>query len=396
MFGRTITLFRMLGFAVRIDTSWLVIFALVIWSLAGYVFPSQYEGLGWPAYLAMGLTAAIGLFASIVVHELCHSLVARRYGLPMKGITLFFFGGVAEMGDEPPSPKAELLMALAGPGASVVIAGAFLGLYAVGQVVGWPGPVTAVLKWIGFINAILVAFNMVPGFPLDGGRVLRAILWQFRHDLRRATRTASRVGAGVGTVLIVLGVVSLLFGNFVGGLWWILIGIFLKGSAQQGYQQVLVRQALQGEHVRRFMTDDPVAVNADTTLRELVDDYVYRHHFKMFPVLANGRLTGCVTTRGIQEVAREQWDQRTAGDIEEPCTEENTVGPDEDAMRALTLMSRNQLSRLLVAEDGQLKGVITLKDLLRFLALKLELEGDDGTARKLGARIGPPDGEPGA
>lgn len=376
MLGKTMKLFTMFGFAVRIDTSWLLILALVVWSLSVGVFPVEYEGLQWPAYLAMGLTAALGLFASIVVHELCHSLVARRYGLPMKGITLFFFGGVAEMSDEPPSPKAELLMALAGPAASLVIAGVFIGLWALGRAVAWPDPVTAVMKWIGFINGILVAFNLVPGFPLDGGRVLRAILWHFRHDLRRATRAASRVGSGVGTVLIILGVLNLFFSSFIGGLWWILIGIFLKGAARQGYQQVLIRQALAGEKVRRFMSGEPVTVPADTTLERLVDDYVYQHHYKMFPVQDDGRLAGCVTTRGIKDVPREEWNRRTARDVAEPCTEENTVDADEDAMKALTLMSKNQSSRLLVVENDRLVGVITLKDLLRFLSLKLELEGD--------------------
>jgi len=378
MFGRRITLFKLFGFAVRIDLSWLIILALVVWSLAGAVFPSQFAGLHWSTYLLMGLVAALGLFASIVVHEMCHSLVARRYGLPMTGITLFLFGGVAEMGDEPPSAKAELMMAAAGPAASVVVAGVFLGLSQIGGLLGWPGTVNAVLRWIGFINAILVAFNLIPGFPLDGGRILRAALWHWKGDLRKATHIASRVGAGFGALLIGLGVVNLLFMNPIGGLWWILIGLFIRGAAKMGYQQVLIRQALQGEPVRRFMNDDPVTVPASIDLERLVNDYVYEHHFKMFPVMNNGRLAGCVTTRQVEEVPREQWSERTAGDLAAACSEENTIAPEEDAIKAFTRMSRHQASRLMVVEDGELKGILALKDLMKFLSLKLDLEGGQG------------------
>ena len=385
MFGKTITLFKLFGFAVRIDLSWLIILALVVWSLAGVIFPSQFEGLHWGAYLAMGLVAALGLFASIVFHELCHSLVARRYGMPMKGITLFIFGGVAEMGEEPPGPKAELLMAVAGPLASLVVAGIFLGLWWVGALLAWPKTATAVLRWIGLINAILVAFNLIPGFPLDGGRILRAALWHQKGDLRRATQTASKVGAGFGMVLIVLGIFNLLLLHPLGGLWWILIGMFIRAAARQGYQQVLVRQALQGEPVRRFMSDEPVTVSGDTSVERLVEDYVYRHHFKMFPVTDDGRLAGCVTTRDVKDVPREQWTQRRVADIARVCTDENTIAADEDAMRALSRMSHGQVSRLLVVEGDRLVGVLSLKDLLEFLSLKIELESDlPGPGKPLG------------
>jgi Zn-dependent protease/CBS domain-containing protein len=376
MFRRTITLFKLFGFTVRIDLSWLVILVLVVWSLAGGVFPQRYEGLHWGAYLAMGLAAAFGLFASIVVHELCHSLVARRYGLPMKGITLFLFGGVAEMRDEPPSAKAEFMMAIAGPAASVAVAAAFLGAAAAAQAAGWPDVVTGVFRWIGFINAILVAFNLIPGFPLDGGWVLRAALWHRQGDLRRATRTASRVGAGFGIVLIGLGVVNLLLLNPIGGLWWILIGLFIRGAAKMGYQQVLIRQALRGEPVRRFMNPDPITVPPSMPVDELVNDYIYEHHHKMYPVVADGRLAGCVTTQQVKGVPRQQWSQRTAGDLAAGCSDENTIAPDADAIEAFTRMNQHQASRLMVVDDGQLRGILSLKDLLKFLSLRLELEGE--------------------
>ncbi len=377
MFGKRITLFKMFGFAVRIDLSWLIILALVIWSLTVAVFPEEYEGLSWATYFVMGVAAALGLFSSIIFHELCHSLVARRYGLRMKGITLFIFGGVAEMSEEPRNPKTEFLMAIAGPLSSLLLAAVLYGGSLLGQSAGWPTAVVGVLTWIAFMNAVLVAFNLIPGFPLDGGRVLRSILWQWKGNLRWATRVASRVGAGFGVVLIGLGMFWLLVVRQpVMGMWWILMGLFLRGAAQQGYQQVLIRQALQGEPVRRFMNPEPVTVPADLVLADLVEEYIYRYHFKMFPVVEGERLLGCITTRQVKETPREEWSARTVGEVAGECSEANTIAPDTDAVAALSKMSRNRLSRLMVVDEGRLVGLLSLKDLMELLSLKLELESD--------------------
>ncbi len=390
MFGRAIKLFTIFGFEVRMDLSWTIILVLVVWSLAGGVFPTQYAGYSQTTYWIMGLAGAAGLFVSIVFHEMWHSIIAQRYGLPMKGITLFLFGGVAEMSDEPPSPKAEFLMAIAGPISSVVLGLAFLGLGLLAGAVGWPTPVAGVLIWLAVLNGILVAFNLIPGFPLDGGRVLRSILWHVKGNLRWATRVASQVGAIFGLVLIGLGVLNLLAGaNPIGGLWWILIGMFIRSAAKQGYQQVLIRQALAGEPVRRFMNDQPVAVSPAMPLSSLVEDYVYRYHFKMFPVVRDDQLVGCVTTRDIREVPREQWDQQTVGDVSHNCSADNTISADEDAMNALQKMNSQKVSRLIVTDNGQLEGILSLKDLLRFLSLKIELEDEP-----LGRRLSPDGPQP--
>jgi Zn-dependent protease len=378
MFGKAYTLFKLLGFSVRVDLSWLVIVALVVWSLAGFVFPQEFPGHDWPLYLVMGIIAAFGLFASIVIHELCHSLVAQRYGLPMKGITLFIFGGVAEMSDEPPSPKAEFLMAIAGPAASLVLGGICLGAAALVGAFGGAAGAVGVLRWVGLINIILVLFNMIPGFPLDGGRVLRSALWQWKKDLRRATQIAARIGSGFGIILIVLGFVSLLMGNPVGGLWWILIGWFVRTAARQSYQQVLVRQLLAGESVSRFMNSQVISVPRSLPVQKLVDDYIFRYHHKMFPVVDEaGHLAGCVSTRNLRELDRSQWPAKTVGDVACDCGDINTIDPQADAMEALRKMSRNQVSRLVVTRQGNLEGVLSLKDLLDYLALKTELESQD-------------------
>ncbi|HTS89250.1 MAG TPA: site-2 protease family protein [Gemmatimonadales bacterium] len=373
--GRRFRLGTILGMEIGIDASWFFIAILVTWSLATGVFPEEFAGLDPLTYWIMGATGALGLFASIVLHELSHSVVARRLGLEMRGITLFIFGGVAQMGGEPSTPRVELFMAAAGPIASIVIGSAFLGLsHAAGS---WAAPtaVTGVLQYLGYINLLLAAFNLVPAFPLDGGRLLRALLWQSRRDLRWATRVASQIGGGFGLALIVLGMVAVLGGNLVAGIWYALIGLFVRGAARMSYQQVLVREALQGEPVRRFMHPDVRVVRSDTSLASLVEDFIYRDYHKMYPVVDDGRLTGCVTVDQVKGVPKNEWAAHTVGEVASPCTPTNTLQAGSDAVDALALMRRTGSSRLLVLDGERLAGILTLKDLLQFLATKVELEG---------------------
>jgi Zn-dependent protease len=377
MFGKRITIFKLFGFEVRVDLSWLVIAVLVTWTLSKGLFPHYYEGLSRTAYWWMGVAGALGLFISIIFHEFCHSLVARRYGLPMKGITLFIFGGVAEMSEEPDSAKTEFLMAIAGPVSSILLGLGFYVLYTIGKGAGWPVPLTGVTGYLAFINWLLAGFNLLPAFPLDGGRVLRSALWSWRHNLRWATRKASQIGSLFGFVLITLGVINVLMGNLVGGIWWFLIGMFLRSAAQSSYQQVLVRKALEGEKVKRFMVKEPVTVPRSISVAELVEDYIYKYHFKMFPVMDYGRLAGCITTRQVKEVPRQEWDNHTVGELAQACSGENTVGPDSEAVEALALINRTGNSRLMVVEDGRLVGVLTLKDIMRFLSLRMDLDEEE-------------------
>lgn len=377
MFTKRFKLFNLLGFPIFVDLSWFVIVLLITWSLATNLFPHFYEGLPVATYWWMGLAGAIGLFVSILAHELGHAVVARQFDVPMRGITLFIFGGVAEMTKEPPSAKAEFFVAIAGPIVSVVIAVACYAAGAYGEA-GLAAPIAGVLWYLGMINGVVVAFNMIPAFPLDGGRVLRSILWQVKGSLRWATRITSGIGSGFGLLLILMGVISFIGGNFIGGMWQFLIGIFLRGAAQMSYQQVLIRHALEGEPVERFMHSDVITVPPAITVHQLVEDYVYRHHHKMFPVTDDGRLVGCVTTREVQQVPRGEWNQRTVGEIAKPCADENTIHRNADAMQALSNMSRNGASRLMVVENGHLEGILSLKDLLKFISLKVELEEGNG------------------
>jgi len=326
----------------------------------------------------MGIAGALGLFVSIIFHELCHSLVARRYGLPMKGITLFIFGGVAEMDEEPPSAKAEFMMAAAGPLSSIVLSSACYGIFILGKESGWPNPIAGVIGYLTYINGILAVFNLLPAFPLDGGRMLRSVLWGWKRNLRWATRVASQIGLGFGMVLIILGILQVFLGNFIGGIWWFMIGIFLQNAARSSYQQVLTRQAFEGKKVRRFMKSDVVTVSSSISIAQLVEDYIYKHHFKMYPVVDRGRLVGCVSLQQVKEVPQEEWNQRTVREIMRQCSPENTIGPEVDAMKALSIISRTRNSRLMVVEGDRLVGIVSLKDMLNLLSLKMDLEGYKG------------------
>ncbi|MGA1796532.1 MAG: site-2 protease family protein [bacterium] len=377
MFGKKIRLFNLFGFEVGIDLSWIILACLITWTLAEWVFPHYYKGLSPTIYLIMGIAGALGLFASIIFHELLHSLVARRFGLPMKGITLFIFGGVAEMVEEPPSPRAELMMAIAGPLSSICLGLVCLGILFWGRLKGWPIYLNGVISYLAYINLILAAFNLLPAFPLDGGRVLRAILWGWKDNLRWATHTASQIGTAFSFLFMILGVLFVFTGDFIDGIWWFLIGMFLRNASQASYIQVLIRKALEGEKVRRFMNDHPVTVPPSISVDDLVNNYIYRHHFKMFPVEENGRLIGCVTLSQVKEIPEEERSRHTVRELVKGCSSENSISPDEDAIKALTLMSRSRSSRLMVVDDERLVGIISLKDMTKLLSLKMDLGEPD-------------------
>ena len=372
---RQYRLFSLFGFEVKLDLSWLLLALLISWSLGAGVFPTDYPDLSKQVYAWMGIAGAVGVFFSIVFHEFSHSLVARHFGMPIKGITLFIFGGVAEMEKEPPNPKSEFLMAIAGPLASFLLAFIFSQIEALAVTNAWPTPVVGVSHSLGFINMIVAVFNLVPAFPLDGGRMLRAMLWHRKKDLQAATYISSRIGRGFGLALMILGVVAIVQGNFIGGMWWFLIGMFLRGAAAASYQQLLLHEILHGELVKRFMKRDPVTVPPSITVHQWVEDYVYQHHFKMYPVIENSRLLGCISIDSIKHIPRSDWQNKTVRELMEPRSKTNTISADTAATELLSAMVRpDKQSRYMVVDDGQLVGMISLKDLLELIALKLEIE----------------------
>lgn len=374
MFGKRFSLFTIFGFEVKADLSWLVIAALVTWSLAAGAFPLYYPDLSQGTYWAMGVVGAILLFASILAHELTHSLVGRRFGIEIKGITLWIFGGIAETGAEAERPREELLMAGAGPLSSLVLAGVFWGLTFAGSAFAWPAPVMGVLGYLAWVNFVLALFNLVPAFPLDGGRVLRAFLWGRKGNILDATRVASKVGSGFGILLIGLGVVGLFFGNFIGGVWWILIGMFLRGAARGTYQQLVASKILEGAPVRRMMDRHPATVSRGTPLDRFVNDYVYSKAGRLFPVTDGGQVVGFIDARSVGRVPRGEWEQHTVDELVQSLSSEAVIRPDVDAAEALRRLQESGRGSLLVTDDGHLEGVVSLEDLQRYLAVKADLE----------------------
>jgi Zn-dependent protease/predicted transcriptional regulator len=374
VFGKRITLFKLFGFNVRIDISWVIIAFLVTWSLASGVFPRYLPDRATWVYWLMGVCGALGLFISIIFHELCHSLIARRFGLPMGSITLFVFGGVAEMNEEPPSPKAEFLMAAAGPLSSLFIGSVFIFIDSAGASEGWPGTVRLVLAYLGFINLMLAIFNLIPAFPLDGGRILRSALWQWKKNITWATRFSSRIGEFFGSALIILGIISFVTENFITGMWWVLIGFFLRSAAQMSYQSLQVHRYLEGEKVERFMNTAVITVPHATTINALVENFIYHYHYNMFPVNDNHNLK-CISIRDVKEIPREEWSKHTVDEYSRSCSPDNTVYTDDDVAKLLAVMNQNGNSRFMVIRhDGTLAGIITLKDLMHFISIKMELD----------------------
>lgn len=376
MFSRSIAQFQLLGFRVKLDISWIFLAVLVTFSLARGLFPTQYEGLADLTYWTMAIFGAAGLFASIVLHEMSHSVVARHYGIPIRGITLFIFGGVAEMEEEPPTPKSEFLMAMAGPLASVLLSGGFYAISKFTAAIGLPVPITGILEYLCLINLLLAAFNLVPAFPLDGGRALRAVMWHYKQDLLGATLIASRLGMGFGTALVALGILNIGGKQFVAGAWWMLIGLFLIAAARGSYTQLRGRQVLVGEPVSRFMTRDPAIVSADISLRELVTDHIYGSFHEFFPVFDDGgTLIGSVGARQLRQIPAEKWDDLTVRSILIPLSPDTVIAPEEGAWQALRRLHQSPSGRLMILKDDRLVGVLAPHDLLRPIALRWELEG---------------------
>ncbi len=374
-FGKDRTLFKVFGIPVNVNLSWLFLVALVMFTLAEGWFPQHLEepsvGLRW----LLGFVGTMGLFACLLIHELAHSLVARRTGMPVAGITLFIFGGVSQLQDEPPTAPAEFFMAIVGPASSIFLGIGFLILWFLGSAVGWDPAIVALAHYLWIINFVLAAFNLMPAFPLDGGRVVRSVLWALTNNLRAATNVAANIGAFFGIALIVLGVIMTLQVDVLGGLWFIIIGFFLRQAAMSSLQMVVIRQQLQGETVRRFMTTDVVVVPRDLTVQDFVNEFVFHHRFSYYPVVdEEGRLLGMVSSRAPRELDREEWADKLVDELMKGLDQCVTIHPDMDAVDALSFLRQRDENRAVVVEHDRAVGMLSLRDLLRFLAIKIDLE----------------------
>lgn len=364
---------RILGFEINIDWSWLLIFFLVVYTLANGYFPRAYPQFNIATNWAVGVLAALLLFTSVLIHELSHSVVARRYGARVKGITLFLFGGVSQTADEPRSPTEEFWMAIVGPLTSFVLALVFYLAGGIGALAAWPAPVVAVLGYLALINFLLGAFNLVPGFPLDGGRVLRSILWGATGNLARATRWASSAGIAVAYAFMAVGFLDILLGAFLGGLWLVFIGWFLAGAARASYQQLQVRQALSGVPVEQVMTAEVPVIPADMTVRSFVDDQLLRREETCYPVTSGGEVIGVVGVEEVRKIPSQEWDRVRLGDIVHSIDGVYKIRADDDAWDALNRLTSEDVCRLIVMEDDNVKGTVGRESVFRLVQTKLRL-----------------------
>jgi Zn-dependent protease/CBS domain-containing protein len=351
------------GIEVRLHWSLLAVFALIVWSLTDGVFPSQNPGLSDGTYLAMGIVAAVLFLASILLHELGHSWVARHEGLDVDSITLWLFGGVSQLKDRFASAGPEFRVAVSGPLVSIVLGV----LFVLVALAGLPSAVDGVAAWLGYINLSLAVFNLLPASPLDGGRVLHAALWRAKRDYAWATRVASEVGQGFGYLFIALGLAMFVFQGSFSGAWLAFIGWFLLQGARAEARYVATEQALGGLRVRDLMVRHPVTVDADSTLGHFMDDVAWSQRFTTYPVLDGGRPVGLLAFASVAAVPRSEWDTRRVRDTMIPLDQIPRLTEDEKAVDALAELSAPNANRGLVVENGHLAGLLSITDLARAL-----------------------------
>ena len=370
--GGSFNLGKVFGIQVRLHFTWFIIFFLVTISLSLQAFPILYPGWDQPLYWVIGVAASLLFFASVLVHELSHSLVGRANDIPIKSITLFIFGGMAQMTKEATKAGAELKMAIAGPTCSLAIGGMFALLWWLTKDV--VEPVSAMAFWLAWINGALAAFNLIPGFPLDGGRVFRSLVWRFTGNYQLATRIATRLGQGVAYAFILGGIlIMFLLQAWVSGLWLIFIGWFLQYAASMSYRQTQQREALHGFTAAQVMTSDYLAIPPNITINQLVQEHVLFKGHRLFLVTDAGEVKGLVTLHNIKSVPQSNWDNTPVEKIMVPADQLNVVRPEQDALSILEQMDENDISHMPVVDERRVIGLITRDNLARFLQTRAEL-----------------------
>jgi len=365
MFRHTISLGRIFGIRVDLDYSWFLIVGLLTWVLAAEYYPAQFHDWSSGEYWVMGFATAVMLFVSVLIHEMGHSLVANRLGIPVPRITLFIFGGVSEIATEPPSASSEFAMAIVGPLVSFGLAALFWELE---PVVAFSSPLLAMFEYLALLNLVLGVFNLIPGFPLDGGRVLRALVWRFTGNYHRSTAVAAGTGRFFGFILIFFGIWRILSGDFLNGLWIAFIGWFLESAAGSILQQEGLKSLI-GEHrVADAMKRDFPRVSSDVTIQDLIDKYVLPAGSRYFIVDTTNGPGGMVTLSGIKEKPRESWPQTRVSQVMVPVGRLDTIRPDARLWSAVEKMGRDGVNQLPVVDDGQgIVGVLSRDDLVHYL-----------------------------
>ena len=363
------------GISLRLHYSWFFIFALVTWALAAAYFPESYPTWSLPVRIAAGLITSILFFGSVMVHELMHSKVSQRQGVPVQSITLFFLGGVSQITSEPKQPADEFRMAIVGPLSSLVLGGIFFGIY-----FGWRNVdtfavqfITAIAYWLGFINVFLGVFNLIPGFPLDGGRVLRSLIWWRSRNLTSATRIASNVGRAVGFILIFIGIWFIFTGNWFNGIWLALIGWFLESAAVGSYRQLLMQEMLKGHVASEVMSGDCTVVPPDMTIDHLVNGNILTSGRRCFPVGSGSEMMGLMTLHNVKEVPRDQWTTETVKEAMTPFDKLKWVRPDEELSSVLRILTQDNINQVPVVQDNKIIGMVSRENLLNFVHVRSRL-----------------------
>jgi Zn-dependent protease/CBS domain-containing protein len=365
--------FSIFGVRVSIGITFILAALLIAWSLAVGAFPRLYKGLTPSLYWSMAVVAVVGLGVSIVLHELAHTFTARAFGVQIRRITLFLLGGASELTELPPSPVAELVIAVAGPALSLVLSVCFAAFSVAAARAGGPPALANVLNYLALVNGVIAVFNMVPAFPLDGGRVLRALIWMGTRDLERATQIAAWIGELLGLALIAFGVLVALTGGLVAGLWEVMIGFFLRMAAGAELMYTAMSVELAQYTAREVMAHDPAVAPAEMTVAEFVHERLYARQRDVFPVVASGRLIGVIGMREIAGLAQPQWALVPVAQVCTPVSADDLINAGDSARSAFRRLTGDRRG-LVVVDDGRLVGLITLQDLTQRVRLQLELK----------------------
>jgi len=374
-----IPLGRILGIEIALDYSWFVIFALLTWTLAENYYPAEFKSWSPALYWLTGAATAIVFFASVLLHELGHSVVALRYGIPVRSITLFMFGGIAQIAAEPPGAVAEFFIAIAGPLVSLAL-GVFF--HFVQPLVSGAEPLLGLAKYLAYINFALALFNLIPGYPLDGGRVFRAIVWAITGNMDRSTLIAANVGRLFAFLLIFAGTWQMFHGDLGGGLWIALIGWFLDGAATVQIQQVALRGPLTGHRVSQAMSTRYAVVPEDLMLQGLVDEGILAGGQRSFVVNQGDRSVGLITLHQIKDVPRADWATTRAGEVMLPVAKLECIDPDAELLSALQKMDRDGVNQLPVVQAQHVVGLLSREDVVTYLSTLRELGILSDTAAK--------------
>lgn len=365
----SVTIGKIKGIQIEVNGSWLVIFGLVTYMLATNYFPQNYPDwrpvLGW----ILGSIIALLLFVSVLFHEMSHSLVSKSLGIQVKKISLFIFGGIAQIEKEPDDPGKELKIAVAGPAMSVLLFILLTLLVSILTSSGASEVIIVPLTYIAQVNLILAIFNMVPAFPMDGGRVLRALIWRFSGNQQKATKISSSMGGLFGYFLIFTGVFWVMTGNIINGIWFILIGWFINQASQASYQQTMMSNLFDEIRVSAFMPANVIAVEEHLSVQELVDNYFYNYKYTSFPVKRDEEVIGVVSLDRVKRVPREAWKQTTVGGITTPLEDNLVVSPSDTVSTAMTKIFSNSIGRVLVMEQTALTGIVSRTDILNYLRI---------------------------